>query len=303
MSGFTDLAGCRLPIQLAAMGVVGTTDLAAAVSSAGGLGMVPGGGAADVEHAVASVRRRTDAPFGVNFLVPFVQRAAVAAAAGRIPIIEFFYGDPNADLIGEAKGGGSVVGWQVGSRAEAVEAESAGCDYIVVQGVEAGGHVRGDSSLQELLEETVGLDLPVVAAGGIGTAGDVAAALRAGASAVRVGTRFVAAAESAAHPEYIDALIRATGEDTVVTTAFGVGWPNARHRVLRSALEAAERLDADVAATIGQGQIPRFSAVPPTRDVVGDVGAMALYAGRSVDGVTKIQPAAEIVAELMPDRG
>lgn len=265
--------------------------------------MVPGGGPADIERAVESIRRLTDAPFGINFLAPFVQRSAVVAASGRVPVVEFFYGEPDHDLIREAKRGGSLVGWQVGSRSEAVDAVAAGCDYIVVQGIEAGGHVRGDLPLKELLSETAGLDVPVVAAGGIGTSAEASAATSAGASAVRVGTRFLAAEESAAHPVYIEALIAATGDDTVLTTAFGVGWPDARHRVLRSALDAAERLDADIVATIGGGQIPRFSAVPPTRDVVGEVGAMALYAGRSVDGVTAIQPAAEIVAELMLDRG
>ena len=298
MTRFTDLVGCSRPIQLAAMGVVGTADLAAAVSDAGGLGMVPGG---DVEEAIANIRRRTDAPFGVNFLVPFVYRPAVEAASGRVPVIEFFYGEPDADLIAGAKRGGSVVGWQVGSRTEAVAAVTAGCDYVIVQGIEAGGHVSGNKPLHELLLETTDLDVPIVAAGGIGTAADVVAALRAGASAVRVGTRFLAAEESAAHPDYTDALISARADDTVLTRAFGVGWPDAPHRVLRSALEAAEALDRDVVATIGRAEIPRFSVVPPTRDVVGAIGAMALYAGRSVEAVTKIQPAAEIVSELLPE--
>jgi nitronate monooxygenase len=217
-------------------------------------------------------------------------------------VIELFYGDPDADLVARAKRGGSIAGWQIGSAAEARAARAAGCDYVVTQGMEAGGHVRGRLPVQELLAETSGLGLPVVAAGGIGSAIQVDRALEAGASAVRVGTRFVAAEESAAHPTYIEALIAATREDTVLTTAFGVGWPDAAHRVLRSALEAAERLSDDVVATIGGGPIPRFSPVPPTREALGEVGAMALYAGHSVDGVAKIQPAAAIVAELMRDR-
>src|SRR5213079_183863 len=122
-------------------------------------------------------------------------------------------------------------------------ARDAGCDVIVAQGIEAGGHVRGTLGLLPLLDEvrTV-IDLPIVAAGGIGTGTAMAAALVAGADAVRVGTRFMVASESTAHPTYVEALIGAGADDTVLTTAFGDGWPDAPHRVLKSAIEAGEKL-------------------------------------------------------------
>src|SRR5205823_5678448 len=121
--------------------------------------------------------------------------------------------------------GGGRAGWQVGSADEARDAQDAGCDVIVAQGIEAGGHVRGTTGLLPLLEEVrAAVDLPLVAAGGIGSGRAMAAALVAGADAVRVGTRFLAATESIAHPIYIDALIRAGADDTVVTT------PSARRR-------------------------------------------------------------------------
>jgi NAD(P)H-dependent flavin oxidoreductase YrpB (nitropropane dioxygenase family) len=113
-----------------------------------------------------------------------------------------------------------------------------------------------------------------------------------------VGTRFVAAEESDAHPEYVTRLIAASADDTVLTEAFGVGWPDAPHRVLRAAVRAAEELDGPLAGTLGDGEIPRFAPVPPTREVRGQIAAMALYAGQSVGEVTRAQPAAEIVAEL-----
>ncbi|MGZ7023781.1 MAG: NAD(P)H-dependent flavin oxidoreductase, partial [Ilumatobacteraceae bacterium] len=145
--------------------------------------------------------------------------------------------------------------------------------------------------------------VPVGAAGGIGTAVAVRAALDLGADAVRVGTRFVATRESYAHPAYIDALVGATADDSVLTEAFGVGWPNAPHRVLRSALEAAGAAPAEIVGeTAPRGgkpmPMPRFGVSSPNRDTTGDIGAMALYAGTSVGSVDRVMTAAEVVAEL-----
>src|SRR5438270_122493 len=109
-------------------------------------------------------------------------------------------------------------------------------------------HVRGTIALLPLLDSVltkVGDTTPVVAAGGIGTAGAVKAVLAAGADAARVGTRFVAAEEADTHPEYADALVKAGPEDTVLTTAFGVMWPDAPHRVLKSSVDAAEGFECD----------------------------------------------------------
>jgi nitronate monooxygenase len=291
-------------MQLAAMGGVATPELTAAVTAAGGLGMLSIGTPSQIEQNLALVRSETDGPVGVGFLVPFLDRSALEVAARDADVVEFFYGDPDADVIAAARRGrASIVGWQTGSLAEAVAAEKAGCDYVVVQGYEAGGHVRGTTVLDEVLAETLGVvSVPVVAAGGIGTAERVASVLGAGASAVRIGTRFLAAAESGAHPSYVEALIRAGRSDTVVTEAFGSNWPNAPHRVLRSAIDAAERLDTEIVATLGEWEIGRFSSLPPSRDVVGNIGAMALYAGESVEGVTAVRSAAEIVAELLPSQ-
>ncbi|MEA2397276.1 MAG: nitronate monooxygenase [Thermoleophilaceae bacterium] len=298
---FTGLVGCRLPLQLASLGgPVGTPALAAAVSEAGGLGMIPNpSSAAEVEELVASARERTDRPVGVGFLMPFLSRDALQVAAARADVVEFFYADPDPDLVRAARAHGARAAWQVGSAAEALAAAGAGCDYVVVQGIEAGGHVRGTQPIDAVLAETLGtVDVPVVAAGGVGTAERLAELLTAGASAVRVGTRFVAAEESDAHPEYVTRLIAASADDTVLTEAFGVGWPDAPHRVLRAAVRAAEELDGPLAGTLGDGEIPRFAPVPPTREVRGQIAAMALYAGQSVGEVTRAQPAAEIVAEL-----
>ena len=297
---FTRLVGCRLPFQLAALGGIGTATLAAAVAEAGGLGMIPGGSAEAVFSALREARGLTTGVLGVNFLVPFVHPQAVDAAGQEARVVEFFYGDPDAQLVARASAGGAVVGWQVGSALEARAAVAAGCDYVVAQGIEAGGHVRGTQPLDQVLAETLGaVTVPVVAAGGIGSRARVVEVMAAGAAAVRVGTRFVAASEADAHPEYVAALIAATAADTELTTVFGAHWPNAPHRVLRSAAEAARAHQGPTVARVGNREIGRFDSMPPTRATVGDVQAMALYAGTSVDNVLGIRPAREIVAELI----
>jgi NAD(P)H-dependent flavin oxidoreductase YrpB (nitropropane dioxygenase family) len=273
---FTDLVGCRLPIQLAAMGGVGTTKLAAAVIAAGGLGMVN--------------QRSEPVPgaCGKNFLVPFDPGIEeIRETAGRTRVVEFFFGDPAARLVDAVHSGGALAAWQVGSAAEAVAAVETGCDFVVAQGVEAGGHVRGTLSLDELLPAVLdAVRVPVVAAGGIATAERVAELLHQGADGVRVGTRFIATPESAAHPDYVASLLAATGPDTVMTEWFGEGWEHAPHRVLRAA-EAAARVS-------GWRQ-----TAAPTRDIDRAAGDMAMYAGTGVGDVRSVQSAAEVVADLV----
>ena len=304
-TAFTDLVGCRVPIQQAGMGGVSTPELAAAVADAGGLGMVslvmhP---AHEVAAALDALAGQTAGTVGINFLMPFLDPEAVDAAASRVRVVEFFYADPDPALVRRVHGGGALAAWQVGSPAEARAAVDAGCDFIVAQGTEAGGHVRGHLSLLPLLDLVLGeVDVPVVAAGGIATARGVAAVLAAGASAARLGTRFVATPEADAHPEYVDALLRASAGDTVLTTAFSGMWPDAPHRVLRSCVEAAGDVTGDIVAEMSMGgariPVPRLSVPPPARDASGTVAAMALYAGQSVGAVTEITPAAEVVREL-----
>ena len=273
---FTELVGCDLPVQLAAMGGVGTVELAAAVAAAGGFGMVPG----RVEGVPEGC--------GMNYLMPFVPPAdEIRERARRARVIEFFYGDPRVDVVAAVHEGGALAGWQVGSAAEAKAAEEAGCDYVVAQGIEAGGHVRGELGLDLLLGQVcAAVRIPVLAAGGVATAERVAQLIRAGADGVRVGTRFVASAESGAHPEYVRRLIEAKGSDTVVTEWFGEGWEHAPHRVLRSSLEAAQ--------LSGWRQ-----TVPPAQGAERDVSDMAMYAGTGVGDVTRVEPAASVVLDLV----
>lgn len=305
---FTQLVGSRFPLQQAGMGGVATTELAAAVARAGGFGMVGGARwpAAALAEALDQVEPAIRRCIGVNFLMPFLDRQAVEEAARRVRVVEFFYADPDADLVKSVHDLGALAAWQVGSVSEAKAAESAGCDFIVAQGTEGGGHIRGRIGLLALLDQVLhAVKVPVVAAGGIGSGRGMAAALAAGADAVRIGTRFVAATEANAHPSYQEALIRAQPEDTVITEAFNATWPNAPHRVLRSAIAAAQsHHDHLVGETIVAGHkhsLPRFASPCPTRFATGAIEAMALYAGESVGSVQRIEPATAIVREIVEE--
>jgi len=287
----TAMFSCRHPLQQAGMGGVATPDLAIAVADAGGIGMLSGVVRRDELSALLDAVPQ-GAAIGVNFLLPFLNRAAVEEAGTRVPYVEFFWGTPDGALVDAVHRGGARAGWQIGSADEARAARDAGCDVIVAQGVEAGGHVRGIVGLLPLLDEVRGeIDLPIIASGGIGTGRAMAAALMAGADGVRIGTRFIAATESTAHPVYVNALIAATAKDTVMTTAFGDGWPDAPHRVLASSIEAGKRLGA------AQSWDPGW----PSADYTGVAEARALYAGQSVGAVHARQPAADIVAELVTE--
>jgi nitronate monooxygenase len=306
VTSFTKLVGVAAPIQLAAMPGIGTPELVAAVAEAGGLGMLgaPLMSAALLERELVQLAERTRGVIGVNFLMPFLDPECLAVAARRARVVEFFYGEPDPELVERGHAGGALVSWQVGSSAEAAAAERAGCDFIVAQGTEAGGHVRGGTSLLPLLSEVLdAVGVPVVAAGGIATARSLAGVLACGGGAARIGTRFVAAAESGAHPAYVKALLAASAADTCLTEAFSVLWPGAPHRVLRSAIAAAEALTEDVIGEELHAEqvlpVHRFSVSPPTRSTTGHVEAMALYAGESVGNVSAVQPAAAIVSELV----
>ena len=305
---FTRLVGCTVPIQLAGMGAIVSPELAAAVSEAGALGQIS---FVQTDPAVAKQRldrleQLTRKPYGINLLLPYVDPEILMMASRRARVVDFFWGDPDPDLVEQVHAEGALASWQVGSVREAISAEKAGCDFISAQGIEAGGHLRGQLSLLPLLEGVLDAgSVPVLASGGIGSARSIAAVLQAGAAGVRMGTRFIAAAESNAHPEYVEALIEAGAEDSVLTTLFEVDCPMcpATHRVVRSALKLAEGLPdrplGEMEVSGSHYPIPRFFGFPPTRQMTGRITAMACYAGQSVAAIHGVQPAGEIVAELV----
>jgi nitronate monooxygenase len=300
------ILGIEYPVIQAPIGSASCPALAAAVSNAGGLGMLALSWRKpeSIRRLIRHTKALTSRPFGINLVLewPQEERLRVCLDEG-VRIVSFFWGEPGP-LRQIARGAGAIVLHQVGSLAEARSALHAGTDAIVVQGFEAGGHVRGTTTVAELLRQAVAIagGTPVIAAGGVATAADAANARAAGAAGVWVGTRFVASEESAAHPYYKQRIVEAASADACYTLAFDGGWAAAPHRALRnSTMEMYERgeIVRDVVARFSNGKpVRRFDDTPPVAGMTGDMEALALYAGESAGRVTAIEPAARIVSEL-----
>lgn len=302
---FTRLVGCTLPIQQAPVGFPAADPaLAAGVAAAGGHGMLAAVRMAATELSAAlDVLNAETRAYGVNLIQAILDPDAFEVAAEKAPLVEFYLGEPDTALIERVHSGGALACRQVISADEARAAREEGCDLVVARSIEAGGRAKGGIGLIPLLDSVLAaVDIPVIAAGGVGSGRGVAAALAAGAAGVRLGTRFLAAEEARTHPVYLDALLAAGPEDTVLTEAFSVDGPPSPHRVLRSALAAASAFAGDVVGemhVLGERrQLRRFSADNPSDNATGRVDAMALYAGESVGAVRRVQPAGDIVAEL-----
>ena len=310
---FTDLVGCTVPIQQAGMGAVAPPALAAAVSNAGGLGMVGtarwgGHSLPGLQQLLDETHVLTDRPFGVNIVVSdphlaSTDPACFALAAKHAALVEFFWRWPDRALIETVHAQGALVSWQVGSQAEAAAAQEAGVDLIVAQGVGAGGHVRGTIGVLALLDEVLDVvDVPVLAAGGLGSGRGVAAVLAAGAAGARLGTRFLAAPEADVHPQYLAALLAAKAADTMYSWTFNDWW-DAPGRTLRSAVDAVNAFPGDLVGETPsldgtRELLPRYYPEAVNRGTTGTIAAMSLWAGESVGRVTQVQSAAEIVREV-----
>jgi nitronate monooxygenase len=317
---FLERLGVEKPVVQAGMGGgLSRHELAAAVSEAGGLGTIAINGAEAIQRELRAARRLTDRPLAVNLLLPFARRQWFQAAAAA-DVVVTFWGKPRRRTPGA---------WihQCGSVAEARSAHAAGADAVIVQGVEAGGHVRGTTPALELLERvraTLPADYPLLLAGGIADRGDVRGALDAGAIAAVAGTRFLLSEESRAHPGYAQRLLAA--EETLLTELFGTGWP-APHRVVANAAtehwlgadprgprlnRALNRLSGvgarhtppSLQIRLARAQRPNsrlLSPIGPTDDGFATlVDAGPLYAGRTVARIDDVRPAAELVRALTP---
>lgn len=318
MSSMCERLGIGIPIIQAPMGGAVGPALAAAVSNAGGLGTLALGGA-DIDTLRGQVRETqalTSKPFAVNLNLEFPQEERLEACLReKVPVISFFWREPSA-LVERAKQAGAVVLHTVSTAKDARQAVECGVDVVVAQGWEAGGHVRGTVATMPLIPAVVDAvgSVPVVAAGGIADGRGLAAALALGASGAWIGTRFLASHEVAIHPHYRERLLRATENDTIyVDELFDIGWPSAPHRVLRNSTfaqwESAGRPatgsrpgEGEIVATSkSRGPIVRYRSYTPGADADGDIEALSLWAGQSVALVHKVQPAAEIVREIVSE--
>ena len=326
-----DVLGIDVPIMSVGFGGGAVPELAAAVSEAGGCGVLAFGGAPPeyIASEIARTRRLTTRPFGANFIIAgfanpdateqarAARRAQIEAAlASRVPVLVLFWGDP-APFVEPAHRAGAKLLIQVGSADEAASAVAAGVDAVIVQGVEAGGHVKATESIWDVLPAAVRAcgRTPVVASGGIGDGRGIARALSLGAQGVSLGTRFVASAEAWIHRHYKDRLVGGRAADTVLTPdLYDVGWRGAPHRSLKNRTfalwDAAGRPpsgrrpgEGEVIGTLrfpwGEQSLQRYASamLVPTFD--GDPEDAVMWAGESVELVRDVKPAGDIVRELV----
>jgi len=306
-----ELLGIDQPIVQAPMAAIPA--LAAAVSDAGGLGMVTLTWSDDPGAVVRETAARTGRPFGGNLVLTEDQhrRLGQALDAG-LRIVSFMWGDP-AGYVTAVHDAGGIVLQTVGSAAEARRAVAAGVDVVVAQGWEAGGHVWGRVATLPLVPAVVDAvtPVPVIAAGGIGDARGVAAVLALGAQAAWLGTRFLLAAEMPVHEDYRRDLMAAAETDPQwYPDLYNVGWPDSPHRALANstakAWEAAGRPptgqrpgEGEVIAHFASGEaIVRYEPAPPMAGTTGDIEALSMWAGQSVALARQPQSAADIVTEL-----
>jgi nitronate monooxygenase len=271
----------------------------------------------EVEWEIRQARDRTGGPIAANILLPLVRRAHWDATE-TADLVVTFWGTPRRR---------TSKPWvhQCGSVDEARAAQRAGADGVIVQGVEAGGHVRGTEPALALLQRAVAAlppGYPVMSAGGIATAEDVRTRLDAGATAAVLGTRFLMTDESRAHPAYKHRLIEA--RETVLTELFGLAWPGPHRVIWNEATErwltadkrgpawvrALNRVTAPLAArtpdALRERLLRRQSvSVPLLSPQVATVGLPSrlldvtpLYAGESVARIHDIRPAGELTREL-----
>lgn len=326
--------GIEYPIFSVGFGVSAGPALVAAVSDAGGCGVLGGSsGVIPVEELrgwVRRVRELTGRPFGLNVIIAgmeapdatdedraWVEERVGVALEERVPLLVLFWGDP-APFIDEAHRRRVKVLVQIGSVGEARSAIAAGADAVIAQGIEAGGHVRGTSSIWELLPAVVDAvrPAPVLASGGIGDGAGIARALRTGAQGVSLGTRFVASEEAWVHAVYKRRVVESGANDTFYGELFNVGWPGAPHRTLRGKTfrewdNAGRPAPGDrpgEGTPIGTLRFPwgehswlRYAPGMLVPDFDGDPEYAPMWAGQSCGVVDEIKPAADIVRDLARD--
>ena len=309
-----DLLGSTYPIALAGMGGVARSDLVIAVTKAGGfgfLGMVRESPAL-IREEIAKVRAATTRDFGVNLIPaatkPDLLEAELAACiAERVPVMALFW-DLSHDVVKRLRDAGALVVCQVGSLHEAEDAQKAGAQIIIAQGLEAGGHVRGTIRRAALLPDVVkACDVPVLASGGITTGADLANALAQGAQGALIGTAFLATKESFSHDYHKQRVVEARPGTTVHTQAFHVNWPRGAYvRVLPNSVTEGKHGDpfSGHREAIGKEDartIWLFSTDSPLQSMTGDFEAMALYAGEGAGSIDRIVPAGERLRSIVAE--
>ena len=293
----SSLLGIQYPIIQGGMAWVATHELAAAVSEAGGLGVIGAGHMPPeaLRQEIRQTKERTKKPFGVNVMLrsPFVREVMQVVIDERVPVITTGAGNP-AEYIPALKEVGTKVIPVVASVALAKRLERSGVDALIAEGMESGGHV-GEVSTFCLIPQVVdAVSIPVIAAGGIADARGVAAAFCLGASGVQIGTRFVVSTECVVHENYKNAVLKAKDRSTVLT-GVSTGHPvRVLENILTKEFAALERQQtpAEELDRFGAGKL-RLAA----RE--GDVRQGSVMIGQIAGMVEEIKPVKAIIDELV----
>ena len=298
-SPFCEMAGIEYPIIQGGMAWIADSSLAAAVSNAGGLGLI-GAGKAPVEWVRAEIRKTkelTDKPFGVNIMLlsDNAEEIAHMVCEEGVKVVTTGAGNPGK-YIEMWKAHGIIVIPVVASVALAIRMQRCGVDALVAEGSEAGGHI-GELTTMALIPQIVdAVTIPVIAAGGIGDGRGVSAAFMLGASGVQVGTRFLVATECTVHNNYKKKIIRAKDIDSTVSGR-ATGHPV---RVLRNKLTRQFQLldkkgaSLDQYEELGRGALPRASQE-------GDIDMGSVMAGQIAGLINKEQSSKEIIEEMFSE--
>ena len=298
-TALTEILEIEYPIIQGGMAWVAEANLAAAVSNAGGLGIIGAGGADAkwVEDQIIKAKKLTDKPFGVNIMLmnPQADEIAKVVAKHNVKVVTTGAGNPGK-YIAKMKEAGIKVVPVVANLALATRVERAGADAVVAEGTEAGGHI-GETTTMALVPQMVdALDIPVIAAGGIADGRGIAAAYMLGAQGVQVGTRFLVANECIVAQGYKDAIIKAKDSSTVATGR-STGHPV---RIIKNKLaRKILSLEKQNAPEEEINQLCTGTLAAAVRD--GDSDNGNIMSGQIAGLVKKEQPAAEIIEEMFKE--
>ncbi|WP_010544170.1 NAD(P)H-dependent flavin oxidoreductase [Sphingomonas elodea] len=313
-----DFLGSEVAILGGAMSWVSERNLVAAISNAGGFGVIACGAMSPelLDAEIAATKALTSKPFGVNLITMHPQLFELIEVCGRHGVghVVLAGGLPPAGSLDAIKGHGAKLICFAPALSLAKKLIRSGVDALVVEGMEAGGHIGPVSTsvlAQEILPE-VAAQVPVFVAGGIGRGEAIAGYLDMGAAGVQLGTRFAAATESIAHANFKKAFIRASARDAIASVQIDPRLPVIPVRALKNAggelftakqREVAQALDAGtVEMAEAQLQIEHYWAGALRRAVIdGDVEHGSVMAGQSVGMVTKEEPVATIIEALMAE--
>lgn len=295
----TELLGIQYPIIQGGMAWVAEHHLAAAVSEAGGFGLLGAASApADViRQEIRKVKELTDKPFGVNVMLlsPYAEEVAHVVAEEGVQAVTTGAGNPEKYMEMWKKAGIKVIP-VVASVALAKRMERCGADAVVAEGMESGGHIGSLTTMALVPQVVDAVEIPVIAAGGIGDGRGFAAAMMLGAEAVQMGTRFVAAQESIVHQNYKDRIIKAKDIDSQVT-GMSTGHPvrSLRNQLTREYL----RLEKEGAPFEELEMLTLGSLRKAVQE--GDVVNGTVMAGQIAGLVKKQQSCQEIIEEIMEE--